>query len=124
MGQNDPRLLGCRKNMDIGWQTVWLVQRTHSHKANVRASATVMAPERNTTCRTTGDVLPSAALAGGMDHLDLAGHGNEPAAFDHGIERKGGARFALAPTAVAAMDDHRVSRHLVADCSAIATTLK
>src|SRR4051812_20410370 len=79
-----------------------------------------MAPEREPAVRAARDRLPHAALGRRIDELGLRREPREALGFDQRVERKGGAGFALAPAAMAAVDEKRRALQPVADCAAVA----
>jgi hypothetical protein len=85
--------------------------------------ARVVAPDCDTTLGTTGNSLAVAACGWCIDDLDFTAQQLNAFSFDKRIDDKGASRFSLTPAAVAAMHDHRVRYHAIANLAAGATAV-
>ena len=104
--------------MDVRRQVIRRVERAHAHELEERTGAGVVAPHGDAAARTPGDLLSQTALGGRIDDLGLAGEQHDAIGFDHRIQRERGARLALAPAAMAAMDEQRRRLEAVTDVAA------
>ena len=84
----------------------------------------VIAPQRDIALGAAGHDLPGAAFGGDGDEEGVGAVGEEDHAvvLDGAVEGEGGAGFALAPAAVAAVDDEGWRGEAVADEVAGAAT--
>src|SRR5207245_4648276 len=78
------------------------------------AGSHVVAPDRDTATGAAGALLDLGAVGRRVDDLDLASEQLHAVGFDHGVQREGSAALALAPAAVAAVNEKRLRRHPVA----------
>ena len=91
--------------MNIGRQPVRLIERSNADKANRIASSGVIAPDSNAATGTSRDYLALAAARRRIDKFDLTLQQLHTISFDHRVERKSASGFALAPTAMAAVNE-------------------
>lgn len=89
--------------MNVGWKAVRLIKRSDADEPNRVAAAHVVAPDSDPTLGTSGDLLPLATARWRIDDVYLALKQLHALGFYDRIQRKGGASFALAPAAVAAV---------------------
>src|SRR5690606_33135830 len=92
-----------------------LVERAHAHEADRVAGARVAAPDRDAALRAARDHLALAALGWREHDFRLFGERDDPIGLDQRIERERGAALALAPAAVAAVDEQRRALEAIAD---------
>ncbi len=85
--------------MDVGRETVRVIQRADPHETHRITRARVVAPDRHMTDMATGDFLPLSALRRCYHDLGRASEKLHAVGFDHGIQRKRRPRFALTPAA-------------------------
>src|SRR5437773_10040448 len=121
--KHHPWLLRCGENVDVRWQEVRRVERSDADKANRVTASRVVAPDRDAAPGAAGDLLALAAVGGRADDLDLALEQLNAVGFDHGLQREGSAALALAPAAVAAVNEKGLRRHPVAHKTARATAV-
>ncbi len=112
--KDDPGLLGLGKYVDIGWQSVRVVQCSYANELDYRSSASVVAPEGYSARRAASNRLSQAAIGGRVNQLWLDTKIRDPVRFYHCVQGERGTRFALTPSAVAAMDEQRSAFHSVA----------
>jgi hypothetical protein len=123
-GQDHPGLLAFGEDVDFGRARVRILQRAGAHEAEFRSGARIDAPQRHLAHRAAADPLPLATERRRVDDLRRAGQELDPVGLDQGVEHEGRASLALAPAAVAAMDEQRPAGQAVANLSAGAMTLQ
>src|SRR5205809_4198582 len=121
--KHHPRLLRCGEYVDVRWQEVRCVERSDADKANRATASCVVAPDRDAAPGAAGDLLALAAVGRRVDDLDLTLEQLNAVGFDHGVQREGSAALALAPAAVAAVNEKRLRRHSVAHKTARTTAV-
>ena len=100
------------------------VERADTDKAHGVTCARIVAPDRDTTFRTTRDFLSLAAVRWRVDQFNVAMKERHSIALDHRVERERGSGFALAPAAMTAVDEHRARRHPIAHVAAGAAAVE
>lgn len=91
---------------------------------SLQSGAGVVAPQRNAAFGTPGELLAIAARGRSVDQLRFGAQNGDAIGLDHGIQRKGCPAFALAPPAVAAVDEQWCGLHAIADVPAVAAALE
>ncbi len=121
---HDPRLLRHREDVDVGRQAVGLVERADAHETHRVAGARIVAPDRDAAMRAAADLLSPAALGRRRHHVDFAMGELHAVGLDHRVQRVRGSGLALAPAAVAAVDEQRRGRHPVAHVATRASAVE
>src|SRR5262249_34949922 len=116
--------LALGEDVHAGRELVGVVERAHAHEAHELPAAAVMAPQCDAAPGASRDQLALAAFAGRVDQLDLAAQILHAIGFGHRVERERRTRLALAPAAVAAIDEERAALHAVADVLAVAAAFE
>src|SRR5258708_1513864 len=113
--QYDPRLLGRRVDVDVGWQVIGLVERAHEHERHEVACAGVVAPYRDAARRTANDLLSFSTVRRRHDDVGLTLENLDSVGLDERVECERSPGLALAPSAMAAVDPKGPRRHAVAN---------
>src|SRR5579864_616343 len=116
--QHDPRLLRRGENVNVGRKAIGVVERADAHELQRVACTRVMAPQRDVTVGTADDPLAAPAVRRRVDAHECTVQHFHPIRFDQRVERERGPCFALAPAAMAAMDEEGIRHHPVADVPA------
>src|SRR5688572_30161941 len=103
--KDDPWLLGFSVDVDVRRQAIGLVERSDPYEADGIAGAGVVAPDGNAAPGAARDLLPLAAVGGRVDDFHLSGEKLNAISFDERVQGERRTCFALAPTAVAAVDE-------------------
>src|ERR1043166_8889985 len=93
--------------MDVGRTRIGIIDRPDAHEADGGAGLRIVAPNGDLAGRAACDLLAASARRWGIDDLGLAGEVDDPVRLVERIERVHGPGLALAPTAVARVDDQR-----------------
>jgi hypothetical protein len=109
--------------VDIRRQTIRFVEGTDPHEANGIAAATVIAPDGDATPRTAGDYLTFAAVGWRVDAFHLSREQLDAIGLDERVQRERRACFALAPSAMTAMNEQGFRSHAVPQVPASAAAL-
>src|SRR5438067_11638920 len=109
--------------MYVGREYRGVVERTHAHEANGRASA-VVAPQRRLAFRAAIDVVGAAAFGRNGYRFGRTSQNFQPIGFDQCVDDESAPGLALAIAAVAAMHKHRFRAQAMAHTPARAPTLK
>ena len=111
--------------MDVGRQSVGIVQGSDANETDpfLQAAHEIMAPNRDLAGWAANDGLAPPAGGGCVDALEFAAQLGDPRGLDQGIQRKGGAGLALAPTTMASMHDQGFRFDAVADRTAATTAV-
>src|SRR5215469_12251134 len=120
----NPWLLGGSKDVYVGRQVVWRVERAYPNKPDHGARTRIVAPYCNPAFWTARDLLSLAAVRRRIDDLWLRTQMNHVICLDHGVQCEGRTAFPLAPTAMAAMYNQRLLHHAIADNAAIAAPVE
>src|SRR5262249_1627576 len=104
--------------MDVGRAAVGIVHAADPHEPHGCAGACVIAPHRNLAFRAARDALAFAAGGRRVDDLRLACRVHDAVGLIHRVERVRRSSLALAPAAMAGMDDHRLAGEAIADVAA------
>jgi hypothetical protein len=120
----NPWLLGGSKNVYIGWQVIWRVERAYPNKPNDGARTRIVAPYGHAAFWAARDLLPLSAVRGRVDDLWLRTQMNHVIGLDHCVQCEGRTAFPLAPTTMAAMYKQRLLQHTIADNAAIAAPVE
>ena len=112
--QHHPRLLGGRENVDARRAEIRVVQRADADEPDGGTGLWVVAPNRDPAA---GDLLALAARRGRHDNFGLTGGVHDTIGFIEGVERVCGPGLALAPTAMAGMNNQRHSDQMISDLS-------
>ena len=106
--------------MDVRRILAGTVHRANAHEAHRRPGLRVIAPDRYLAVGAASDPLSSAAGRRRLDELRLGLQVFDTVCFVERIERMSGAGLALAPGAMAGMNDQRFAGQTISDMSASA----
>ena len=120
--QRHPRLLGRRENVDVRRTEIRVVHGANADEPDGGTGLRVVAPNRDTAGRAAGDLLPLAARRGRHDDFGLTGGVHDTIGFIESVESMRSPGLALAPTAVAGMNNQRRSDQTISDLPAGAST--
>jgi len=110
--------------VDVRRQTVRFIERTDANEADSVTGSSVVAPNCDPAPRAAGDLLSLATIGGRVDDLNFSLEQLHAIGFNQRVQGKGCSGFALAPAAVAAMDEQRPRRHAIAHEAASAATVE
>ncbi len=119
--QRYPRLLGRRVNVDVGRIKIRVVHGTDANEPDGRTRLRVIAPDCDPAGWAASDFLAPAAGRGRQDDFRLTGGMDNTIGFIEGVERMRGPGLALAPPAMAGMNNQRRSDQTISDLSARAS---
>src|SRR6185312_1708245 len=122
--QQHPWLLRGGEDVDVGRETIGIVQRAHAHEADRVAGTAVVTPQRDAAVRAAGDLLASAAVGRRRHPFGFAGQQEHPFRLDHRVERERAAGFALAPAAMAAVHEQRRGGQAIAHRATVAAAVE
>jgi hypothetical protein len=100
--------------MDVRPQTIGLVERSDPYEADGIAGAGVVAPDGNATPGAARNLLPLAAVDGVSMTSDLSGEKLNAISLDERVQGERSACLALAPAAVATVNEQRPRRQAIA----------
>ncbi len=104
--------------MHVGGEWIGIIQRADADEADDFAQAAahgeVVCPVGDVTRWAAREPLANTAERWGVNFDDVAFGDFDAIRFDQGIHGKRSAAFALAPTAVAAVNDHWLGSHFIA----------
>ena len=107
--------------MDV-WRTeIRVVHGADADKPNGRASLRVVTPNGNSAGRASSDLLALAARGGRHDDLRLTGGVHDTIGFIERVERMRSPGLALAPAAMAGMNNQWRSDQTISDSTARAS---
>ena len=109
--------------MNARFDSVTRIERPYTYESDLLAKAGVVTPDRNLALGTPDNGLSLAAVTGCQDTLWLALEERDAARLHERIERKRRSGFALAPGAVAAVNDQRRRFHPITNGAARTSTL-
>jgi hypothetical protein len=104
--------------MDIGREAIGIIERADANEAQGISRSGVVAPQGDAAVRTARDFLPLSAIGRRIHHFGLALQQDYAIGFNQCIQREGRACFALTPTTMTAVDEHRFACHSVAHSTA------
>ena len=107
--------------MDVWGVEIGVVHGANADEPDSRASLRVVAPNRNSAGWTAGNLLASAARRGRQDNFGLTSSVHNVIGFIESVERMCGPGLALAPTAMAGMNNQWCSDQTISDLSARAS---
>src|SRR5690242_7732997 len=110
--------------MDVGRKGVGIIKSPYADEADLVAGAAVIAPQSDAARGAPADQLAFAAVRRCVDGLRCAREQQHAVRLDHRVECERRAGLSLAPSAMAAMDEQRLARHVVADGTTGAATLE
>ena len=116
--QRHPRLLGRRENVDVRRTEIRVVHGANADEPDGGTGLRVVAPNRDTAGRAAGDLLPLAARRGRHDDFGLTGGVHDTIGFIESVESMRSPGLALAPTAMAGMNNQRCSDQTISDLPA------
>lgn len=91
--------------MDVGRTEIGVVHGADADEPDGRTGLRVVAPNRNLASRATGDLLALTARRGSEDDDGLTGDVHNAIRFIESVERMRGPGLALAPAAMAGMNN-------------------
>src|ERR1043166_5911802 len=100
--------------MDVGRTRIGIIHRPDAHEADGGAGLRIVAPNGDLAGRAACDLLAASARRGGIDDLGLAGEVDDPVRLVERIERVHRPGLALAPPAMAGVDDQRRAAQAIA----------
>ena len=103
IGQDHPRLLRGRVDVNVRLNAGGFVERSHPYKMNARTGLRIVAPHRHATIATAPEVLTFAAGTGQRCLSWFAFRELDLRRLDQGIDCESRSGLALAPCAMAAM---------------------
>jgi hypothetical protein len=119
--QRHPRLFGGCVNVDV-WRTeIRVVHGTDADEPNDRTGLRVVAPNRDPAGWAAGDLLALAARRGCHDDFGVPGGVHHTIGFIESVERMHGSGLALAPTAMAGVNNQWRSDQTISDLPARAS---
>src|SRR3546814_20539511 len=92
--------------MDVGREGRRIVERSDADEGRAPSRRRIMTPQGDAADRTARDFLSLAAFRRGRNIIGRP-YDLQPVAFDHRVDNKGAAGLELAPTTMAAENDHR-----------------
>ena len=104
--------------MDVRRTEIRVVHRADANKPDGGTSLRVVAPDRDPAGRATGNLLALAARRGRHDDIRLAGGVHDAIGFIESVERMHRPGLALAPTAMAGMNEQWRSNQTISDLPA------
>jgi hypothetical protein len=81
----NPWLFGGSKNVYIGRQVIWRIERAYPNKPDDGARARIIAPYGYVAFGTARDLLPLSTVRGSLDDLRLYTQMNHVIGLDHGV---------------------------------------
>jgi hypothetical protein len=101
--------------MDVGWHCARIIERSNTNKphqfSDTARQDQVIAPDRYLAFRAAGDSLIRAAWRWYFDIGDIALEKMYPVCLNQGVDGESRSVLALAPTAMAAVNDERPRFH-------------
>ena len=107
--------------MDVRRTEIRVIHGADADKSDGGTGLRVIAPNRDPAARAAGDLLALAARRGRHDDFGLSGRVHEPIGFVECVERMHGPGLALAPTAMAGMNNQWRSDQTISDLPARAS---
>lgn len=120
----DPAQFGARVDVNVGRAGAGVVEGADADEADGAWRVAVVAPEDDLAARAAAGDLAVPAIAGELGLLDFAGSEGDVGCFDQRVEGEGRSGFALAPSAVAAVHEHRRGGEFVLHVAASAAARK
>src|SRR5262245_21965366 len=116
--QCHPRLLGGRENVDVGWTEIWVVHGADADEPDGGTCLRVVAPNRDMAGRAAGNLLTLATRRRRHDDFGLIGSVHDTIGLIERVQSMRGSGLALAPTAMAGMDNQWRSNQKISDLPA------
>ena len=107
--------------MDVWWTEIRVVQSADTDEPDGGTGLRVVAPDRNAAGRAAGDLLTLAARRRRHDDFWLTGGVHDTIRLIERVESMRGSGLALAPTAMASMDNQWRSDQTISDLPARAS---
>ena len=107
--------------MNVRWTEIRVVHGTDADESNGGTGLRVVTPNRNLAPRAASNLLTLAARRGRPGEIGFTGRVYDTIGFIESVERVRGPGLALAPTAMAGMDDQRRSDQAISDLPARAS---
>ena len=107
--------------MDVRWTEIRVVHSADTDEPDGGTRLRVVAPNRDPAGRAAGDLLTLAARRRRRDDFGLTGGVHNAIGFIESVERMRGPGLALAPTAMAGMNNQWCSDQTISDLSARAS---
>jgi hypothetical protein len=110
--------------MDIGRQSIRLIESSYAHKVYGITCSGVVAPKRDPADWTARNLLALAAVRRSVYDFGLSFQQVHAGSFDQCIESIGSPCFALTPATMTAMNEQGVGRHSIAHRAAGAAAVQ
>ena len=107
--------------MDVRWTEIRVVHSADTDEPDGGTRLRVVAPNRDPAGRAAGDLLTLAARRRRRDDFGLTGGVHDTVGLIECVESMGGPGLALAPTAMASMDNQWRSNQTISDLPARAS---